>query len=124
MFVRGYKFNINGCPKTFLKQHNSYNFHNRPASYVVKLNDHIKIGSCNNLYNRMQTYNNMYRSVDVLHARGFPPDSQFKYHSLFADRLARINNNSYHHDIRNQETIMKSVKDLTNKKFSILDLDH
>lgn len=133
MFVRGYRFNITGNTKNFLKQHNSFNFHNRPASYVVKLsplgvpselNDKIKIGSCSNLYNRIQTYNNMYRKVDVIHARGFPHDSNTKYHTLFADRLAKINNNSYHHDIRNETTIIKSVKDLVDGKYKILDKDN
>ena len=124
MFVRGYRFNINGNTKNFLKQHNSFNFHNRPASYVVKLNDKIKIGSCSNLYNRIQTYNNMYSKVDVIHARGFPYDSNTKYHTLFADRLAKINNNSYHHDIRNETTIIKSVKDLVDGKHKILDKDN
>jgi len=122
MFVSGYKFNMINCTKTFLKQHNSYNFHNRPACYVVKLNDKIKIGSCKNLYNRIQTYNNMFKNVEVLHARGFPADSVYDHNILFSNRLAKITK-SYHHNVNNEETILKSVKDLTNKKFSILDLD-
>jgi len=122
MFVTGYKFNIINCTKTFLKNNNSYQFNNRPASYIVKLNDKIKIGSCNNLYNRIQTYNNMFKNVEVLHARGFPADSKFKHNTIFTDRLARITK-SYHHNIKNEETLLKSVKDLTNNKFSILDLD-
>lgn len=124
MNVTGYKILIANCAKTFLKQHNSYNFHNRPASYVVKLNDRIKIGSCSNFYNRLQTYNNMFKSVEVLHARGFPADSQFKHNKIFAERLARINNNSFHHDAVKEETILKSVKDLVSGKHKIMDLDY
>ena len=123
MNVIGYRIITTNSAKSFLKQHNSYNFHNRPASYVVKLNDKIKIGSCNNLYNRLQTYNNMFKNVELLDARGFPPDSQFKHNKLFADRLARITK-SYHHDAANEETILKSVKDLVSGKHKILDLDH
>lgn len=123
MNVTGYKINVINSTKTFLKQHNSYNFNNRPASYVVKLNDKIKIGSCNNLYNRLQTYNNMFKNVEVLHARGFPADSQFKHNKLFADRLARITK-SYHHEVVKEETILKSVKDLVSGKHKILDLDY
>lgn len=122
MFVTGYKFNIINCTKSFLKQNNSYNFHNRPTSYVIKLNDKIKIGSCNNFYNRLKTYNNMFKNVEILHARGFPADSEYQHNKLFTDRLARITK-SYHHEAVKEETILKSVKDLTNKKFSILDLD-
>ena len=123
MNVIGYRIITTNSAKSFLKQHNSYNFHNRPASYIVKLNDKIKIGSCNNLYNRLQTYNNMFKNVEVLHARGFPMDSQFKHNKLFTDRLARITK-SYHHDAVNEETILKSVKDLVSGKHKILDLDH
>ena len=64
----------------------------------------------------------MFKNVEVLHARGFPADSQFKHNTIFTDRLARITK-SYHHNIKNEETLLKSVKDLTNNKFSILDLD-
>lgn len=122
MFVRGFKFNIVGNTKNFLKQNKSSNFQNRPASYVVKLNDKIKIGSCGNLYNRIETYNNMYKNVEIIHARGFPNDCNTKYHNLFTDRLAKINNNSYHHDIKNETTIIKSVKDLVEGKHKILDI--
>ena len=123
MNVIGYRIITTNSAKSFLKQHNSYNFHNRPASYVVKLNDKIKIGSCNNLYNRLQTYNNMFKNVELLHARGFPADSELKHNKLFADRLARITK-SYHHDAVKEETILKSVKDLVSGKYKILDLDH
>ena len=124
MNVTGYKILTTNCTKTFLKQHNSFTFHNRPASYVVKLNDRIKIGHCNNFYNRMQTYNNMFKKVEVLHARGFPADTSKKYNVLFAERLARINNQSFHHDAVKEETILKSVKDLVSGKYKILDLDY
>ena len=123
MNVTGYKILTANCTKTFLKQHNSFTFHNRPASYVVKLNDRIKIGSCNNFYNRMQTYNNMFKKVEVLHARGFPADSQFKHNTIFTDRLARITK-SYHHDAVKEENILKSVKDLVSGKHKIMDLDY
>ena len=123
MNVTGYKIIIAYCAKTFLKQHNSYNFHNRPVSYVIKLNDRIKIGSCSNFYNRLQTYNNMFKSVEVLHARGFPADSKINHNKIFTERLARINNNSFHHDTVKEETILKSVKDLVSGKHKIMDLD-
>lgn len=123
MNVVGYRIITTNSAKTFLKQHNSYNFHNRPSSYVVKLNDRIKIGSCTNFYNRLQTYNNMFKNVEVLHARGFPADSQFKHNQIFTDRLARITK-AYHHDAVKEDTILKSVKDLVNGKHKILDLDH
>lgn len=124
MNVAGYKINVINCAKTFLKQHNSFNFHGRPATYVVKLNDRIKIGHCNNFYNRLATYRSMYENVEVLHARGFPADTSKKYNILFAERLARINNNSFHHDAVKEETILKSVKDLVSGKHKIMDLDY
>ena len=124
MNVVGYKIITANSAKTFLKQHNSYNFHNRPATYVVRLNDRIKIGHCNNFYNRLSTYRGMYKNVEVLHARGFPADTNKKYNVLFAERLARINNNYFHHDAVKEETILKSVKDLVSGKHKILDLDH
>lgn len=124
MNVAGYKINVINCAKTFLKQHNSYNFHNRPATYIVKLNDRIKIGHCNNFYNRLQTYNSMFKNVEVLHARGFPSDTTKKYNVLFAERLARINNHSFHHDATKEITILKTVKDLVSGKHKIMDLDY
>lgn len=123
MNVAGYKINVINCAKTFLRSHNSYNFHDRPASYVVKLNDSIKIGHCNNFYNRLKTYRGMYKNVEVLHARGFPADTNNKYHVIFAERLARINNNSFHHDAVKEETILRTVKDLVSGKHKIMDLD-
>ena len=42
MTVIGYKYNMINCTKTFLKNHNSFNFTNRPSSYIVILNDKIK----------------------------------------------------------------------------------
>ena len=123
MTVIGYKYIGMNCTKTFLKNNNSFNFSNRPSSYVVILNDKIKLGHCNNLYNRITTYNNMYKNVKVIHARGFPPDSTTKYNEIFTNRLAKITK-SYYHDVRNEETILKSVKSLTEKKYNILDLDY
>jgi hypothetical protein len=66
----------------------------------------------------------MFKNVEVLHARGFPADSQYKHNAIFTERLARINNHSFHHDSVKQETILKSVKDLVSGKHKILDLDH
>tara|TARA_R110001632_G_scaffold147606_3_gene264685 strand:- start:935 stop:1135 length:201 start_codon:yes stop_codon:yes gene_type:complete len=66
----------------------------------------------------------MYENVVVLHARGFPADTNKKYNVIFAERLARINNQSFHHDAVKEETILKSVKDLVSGKHKIMDLDY
>ena len=126
MFVRGYALNIGNCVKKFLKNNKQKEFQNLPFSYIVKLNDKIKIGSCNNLYNRISTYDNMYKNVELLNVRGFPihPTNEFKYNKIFSNRLAKINGDSFHHDAINEVSILKSVKDLTNNKFKILDMDH
>ena len=73
----------------------------------------------------MGTYNAMYRDVELLNVRGFPTDlsGQVKYNKIFASRVARINGNQYHHDIANEATILKSIKDLTDGKHNILDMD-
>ena len=126
MFIRGYNAkNIGSCVKTFLNKNKSYQFNDKPFAYIVRLNDKLKIGACNNLYNRMGTYNAMYRDVELLNVRGFPTDlsGQVKYNKIFASRVARINGNQYHHDIANEVTILKSVKDLTDGKHNILDMD-
>ena len=126
MFVRGYALNITNSAKKFLKNNKQTDFQNKPFSYVVKLNDKIKIGSCNNLYNRISTYDTMYKNVELLNVRGFPihPTNEVKYNKIFATRLAKINGNQFHHDAVNKDTLLKSVKDLTNNKFKILDMDH
>ena len=125
MLLKGYAYNVTNCAKTFLTAHKPNQFVNKPFSYVVRLNDKIKIGSCNNLYNRIGTYKSMYKDVEILNVRGFPvhPTNEIKYHGVFAKQVARINNNSYHHDARNEVTILKSIKDLTSDKFKILNLD-
>ena len=126
MFVRGYALNVSNSAKIFLKNNKQKEFQNKPFSYIVKLNDKIKIGSCNNLYNRISTYDNMYKNVELLNVRGFPtdPTNEFKYNKIFSNRLAKINGDSFHHDAINEVSILKSVKDLTNNKFKILDMDH
>lgn len=126
MFVRGYNLNsISPCAKSFLNNNKPKHFTNKPFAYVVRLNDKIKIGSCNNLYNRLSTYNTIYRNVAILNVRGFPTDAsgQMKYNQIFANRLAKINGNSYYHCVVNEETILKSIKDLTSGKFNILNID-
>ena len=123
MNVRGYVINTGNCVRTFLKQNKPINFNNKPTSYVVRLNDKIKLGDCNNIYNRLLTYNTMYRKVEILHARGFPADTSGNYHKVFTNRLTRINGDRFIHDIKDEASILKSVKDLTNGKFKIMDLD-
>jgi len=124
MLLRGYALNIAGCSKTFLNKYKKTCYVDKPISYVVKLNDKIKIGSCVNLYNRIGTYNSMYKNVELLSARQFPADpaGQVKYHAIHSKVLSKINN-GYYHDAVNEITIMKSVKDLADNKFSILHQD-
>jgi hypothetical protein len=124
MLLRGYALNIAGCSKTFLNKYKKTCYEGKPISYVVKLNDKIKIGSCVNLYNRIGTYNTMYKNVELLSARQFPADpaGQVKYHTIHAKALSKINN-GYYHDAVNEITIMKSVKDLADNKFKILQQD-
>lgn len=126
MFVRGYALNITNSAKKFLNNNKQKDFQNKPFSYIVKLNDKIKIGSCNNLYNRISTYDTMYKNVELLNVRGFPihPTNEVKYNKIFSNRVAKINGNRFHHDVVNEDSILKSVKDLTNNKFKILDMDH
>lgn len=124
MLLRGYGLSLVNCSKTFLSKYKQHEYENKHISYVVKLNDKIKIGSCNNLYNRIGTYNSMYKNVKLLSARQFPsdPTGQIKYHTIHSNVLAKINK-GHHHDSANEITIMKSVKDLSDNKFSILQHD-
>ena len=124
MLLRGYALNVSSSSKTFLKKYTKTCYENKPISYVVKLNDIIKIGSCVNLYNRIDTYNSMYKNVSLLSATQFPadPTGEIKYHSIHANALAKINK-GYHHSAIDEITIMKSVKDLSQNKFKILHQD-
>lgn len=124
MLLKGYSLSLVNCSKTFLKKYNKTCYENKPISYVVKLNDIIKIGSCNNLYYRIGTYNSMYKNVSLLSATQFPadPTGEIKYHSIHANALAKINK-GYHHSAIDEITIMKSVKDLSQNKFKILNQD-
>jgi len=124
MLLRGYGLSLVNCSKTFIQKYKKSCYENKPISYVVKLNDKIKIGSCNNLYNRITTYNNMYKNVEILSARQFPIDNtgEFKYHVIHAKTLSKINK-GYYHDAINEISIMKSIKDLSNNKFKILQQD-
>tara|TARA_B110001452_G_scaffold4259_2_gene3926 strand:- start:1392 stop:1778 length:387 start_codon:yes stop_codon:yes gene_type:complete len=124
MLLKGYGLSLVNCSKTFLLKYKQKEYDNKHISYIVKLNDKIKIGSCNNLYNRIGTYNSMYKNVSLLSARQFPTDitGQIKYHTIHANALAKINK-GFFHDSANEITIMKSVKDLSQNKFSILQQD-
>ena len=125
MLLKGYAYNITNCAKTFLRSNKPNQFDNKSFAYIVRLNDKIKIGSTNQLYNKINTYNNLYKKVDVLSVTGFPSDplNQIKYNNIYARRLAKINGNSYYHDAAAEITILKSVKDLRENKFKILSLD-
>jgi hypothetical protein len=126
MLLRGYVANIGNCAKTFIRTNKPKQYDNKSFAYIVKLNDDkIKIGSTNQLYHKINTYNNMYKKVDVLSVTGFPSDplNQVKYNNIYAHRLAKINGNSYYHDAAAEITILKSVKDLRENKFKILSLD-
>tara|TARA_R100000951_G_scaffold63902_1_gene53689 strand:- start:1344 stop:1730 length:387 start_codon:yes stop_codon:yes gene_type:complete len=126
MLLRGYVANIGNCAKSFLQKNKAKQYDNKSFAYIVKLNDDkIKIGSTNQLYHKINTYNNMYKKVDVLSVTGFPsdPTNQIKYNNIYARRLVKINNNSYYHNAADETTILKSVKDLREGKFKILALD-
>jgi hypothetical protein len=125
MLLRGYVANIGNCAKTFLQKNKPKQYDNKSFAYIVRLNDKIKIGSTNQLYHKINTYNNMYKTVDVLSVTGFPSDplNQVKYNNIYARRLAKINGNKYFHDVRDETTILKSVKDLRDNKYKLLNLD-
>lgn len=126
MLLRGYVANIGNCAKLFLQKNKPKQYDNKSFAYIVKLNnDKIKIGSTNQLYHKINTYNNMYKTVDVLSVTGFPSDplNQVKYNNIYARRLAKINGNKYFHDVRDETTILKSVKDLRENKYKLLNLD-
>jgi len=125
MLLRGYVANIGNCAKTFLQKNKPKQYDNKSFAYIVKLNDKIKIGSTNQLYHKINTYNNMYNDIRVLSVTGFPSDplNQVKYNNIYARRLAKINGNKYFHDVRDETTILKSVKDLRENKYKLLNLD-
>jgi len=125
MLLRGYVANIGNCAKTFIRTNKPKQYDNKSFAYIVKLNDKIKIGSTNQLYHKINTYNNMYNDIRVLSVTGFPSDplNQVKYNNIYARRLAKINGNKYFHDVRDETTILKSVKDLRENKYKLLNLD-
>ena len=66
----------------------------------------------------------MYENVEYCTPEVFPL-IQIKNTTLYLlRRLARINNQSFHHDAVKEETILKSVKDLVSGKHKIMDLDY
>ena len=125
MLLRGYVANIGNCAKTFLQKNKPNQFDNKSFAYIVRLNDKIKIGSTNQLYHKINTYNSIYNDVRVLSVTGFPSDplNQVKYNNIYARRLAKINGIKYFHDVRDETTILKSVKDLRENKYKLLNLD-
>ena len=125
MLLRGYVANIGNCAKTFLQKNKPNQFDNKSFAYIVRLNDKIKIGSTNQLYHKINTYNSIYNDVRVLSVTGFPSDplNQVKYNNIYARRLAKINGNKHFHDVRDEATILKSVKGLRENKYKLLNLD-
>jgi len=125
MLLRGYVANIGNCAKTFLQKNKPNQFDNKSFAYIVRLNDKIKIGSTNQLYHKINTYNSIYNDVRVLSVTGFPRDplNQIKYNNIYARRLVKINGNKSYHDVRDETTILKSVKGLRENKYKLLNLD-
>ena len=103
-----------------LNKNNKSCYDGRCFTYVVKYNNSIRFGASNQLYNRFQSYNNIYGDAEILKLTEHKNDILNPYNKKLVDFMMKFTNNNNVLDIKNEPTITKMYDDIKTGKFSIL----
>lgn len=103
-----------------LNKNNKSCYDNRSFTYVIKYNNSIRYGASNQLYNRFQSYNNIYGDAEILALTEHKNDFKNKYNTdMFKFMLKFLNNNNVL-PLKEEQTITKMYDNIKTGKFKIL----
>ena len=106
---------------TFLLNRNNKScYDGRTFTYVIKYNDNVRFGASNQLYNRFQSYYNIYGDAQILKLTEHKNDLLNTYNTNMFQFMLKYTNNNNIINAREEETIVKMYDDIKTGKFSIL----
>ena len=103
-----------------LNKNNKSCYDNRSFTYVIKYNNFIRFGASNQLYNRFQSYNNIYGDAEILALTEHKNDFKNKYNKDMFNFMMKFLNNNNVLPLKEEQTITKMYDDIKTGKFKIL----
>jgi len=109
------------CINTFLKNANRDIFSNKSYTYILKYDNVIKMGYSNDIFKKFENHYNTKGTAEILRLKAFNITSSDG--KDFLKRLSKYNDNNITHNIKKEETILRTFDGLNEGKFNILKLD-
>ena len=103
-----------------LNKNNKSCYDNRSFTYVIKYNNSIRYGASNQLYNRFNSYNNIYGDCQILKITEHKNDFKNKYNKDMFNFMMKFLNNNNVLPLKEEQTITKMYDDIKTGKFKIL----
>lgn len=103
-----------------LNKNNKSCYDGRSFTYVIKYNNSIRFGASNQLYNRFNSYQNIYGDAEILALTEHKNNFQNKYNKDFFNFMTRFTNNNNVLPLNEEATITKMYSDIKNNKYKIL----
>ena len=103
-----------------LNKNNKSCYDNRSFTYVIKYNNSIRFGASNQLYNRFNSYNNIYGDCQILKITEHKNDFKNKYNKDMFNFMMKFTNNDNVLPLKEEQTITKMYDDIKTGKFKIL----
>jgi len=103
-----------------LNKNNKSCYDNRSFTYVIKYNNSIRFGASNQLYNRFNSYNNIYGDCQILKITEHKNDFKNKYNKDMFNFMMKFLNNNNVLPLKEEQTITKMYDDIKTGKFKIL----
>ena len=103
-----------------LNKNNKSCYDNRSFTYVIKYNNFIRFGASNQLYNRFNSYNNIYGDCQILKITEHKNDFKNKYNKDMFNFMMKFTNNDNVLPLKEEQTITKMYDDIKTGKFKIL----
>jgi hypothetical protein len=103
-----------------LNKNNKSCYDGRAFTYLIKYNNSIRYGASNQLYNRFQSYNNIYGDAEILALTEHKNDMLNSYNKNFFNFMMKFNNNQNILPIHYEPTIKKMYDDIKTGKYKIL----
>jgi len=103
-----------------LNKNNKSCYDGRKFTYVIKYNNFIRFGASNQLYNRFNSYNNIYGDCQILKITEHKNDFKNKYNKDMFNFMMKFLNNNNVLPLKEEQTITKMYDDIKTVKFKIL----
>lgn len=103
-----------------LNKNNKSCYDGRSFTYVIKYNNNIRFGASNQLYNRFNSYNNIYGDCEILKITEHKNNLQNQYNKDMFNFMTRFTNNQNVLPVKEEQTITKMYDDIKTGKYKIL----